>query len=157
MSRVLQVFLVLGVSLVAGGAAAGESAHEKKGTGRGAETTDGARPVLWRDPMDLASRDLFYGTGGEKHAPRTGTYTFIKEDLDGSNPKYVVRDDAGVKWKIKLGAEAKPEIAATRLVWAVGYFTDEDYFLPEVRVLKLPPDLHRGKKRFAPDGGCIQT
>jgi hypothetical protein len=51
-----------------------------------------------------------------------------------------------------LGPEAKPEVAATRLVWAVGYFTNEDYFLPEVRVLDLPVDLHRGKKLFARDG-----
>ena len=53
--------------------------------------------------------------------------TFVDEDLKGSNPKFVVRDAAGVKWKIKLGTEARPETAATRLVWAVGYSADEDY------------------------------
>jgi hypothetical protein len=37
-------------------------------------------------------------------------------------------------------------------VWAVGYFTDEDYFQPEVRVLDLPGNLHRGQKLFARDG-----
>jgi hypothetical protein len=143
---------VLVASIVLSGTASGKSRPRDKATDRSAETTKGARPVLWREPADLESRDLFYGIGGPKHTPRPGTFKFIKEDLDGSNPKYLVRHDAGVKWKLKLGPEAKPEVAATRLVWAVGYFTDEDYFLPEVRVLNLPGDLHRGKKLFARNG-----
>ena len=152
MSRVLQLVTVLLAFTLGGTSAPGKAPHKDKATDQGAETTKGARPVLWREPADLESRDLFYGIGGSKHAPRPGQFKFIKEDLDGSNPKYLVRDDAGVKWKIKLGPEAKPEVAATRLVWAVGYFTDEDYFLPEVRVLDLPTKLHRGKKLFTPDG-----
>jgi hypothetical protein len=152
MSRVLQLIIVLLVSSTAGVSTFGKSPSKDKATDRTAETTEGARPVLWREPADLESRDLFYGIGGAKHAPRAGAYKFIKEDLDGSNPKYAVRDDAGVKWKIKLGTEAKPEVAAARLVWAVGYFTDEDYFLPEGRVQGLPAKLHRGQKLFAPDG-----
>jgi hypothetical protein len=152
MSRVLQLVIVLLAFTAIGAPASGKSHPKNKATVRRAETTEGAPPVLWREPADLESRDLFYGIGGPKLAPRPGTFKFIKEDLDGSNPKYLVRDDAGMKWKLKLGAEAKPEVAATRLVWAVGYFTDEDYFLPEVRVLDLPADLHRGKKLFARDG-----
>src|ERR1700676_1910315 len=71
--------------------------------------------VLWRDPTDIRSRNLRYGPGGQKHEPR-GSFTFEKEDLDGTNPKYVVRDESGVKWKLKLGVEAKPETVASRLV-----------------------------------------
>jgi hypothetical protein len=152
MLRVLQLVTFLVAFTAIGGSTSGKSPHKDKATDRRAETTEGARPVLWREPLDLESSDLFYGIGGPEHVPRPGTFKFIKEDLDGSNPKYLVRDDTGVKWKIKLGPEAKPEVAATRLVWAVGYFTNEDYFLPEVRVLDLPRDLHRGQKLFAPDG-----
>ena len=72
--------------------------------------------VLWRDPADITSRDLFYGPGGKQHEPR-GPFTFVKEDLDGSNPKFVVRDPDGVKWKVKLGMEARPETAASRIAW----------------------------------------
>jgi hypothetical protein len=57
-----------------------------------------------------------------------------------------------VKWKIKLGAEAKPEVAASRLVWAAGYFTAEDYYLPELKVTGMPARLHRGKQFIAADG-----
>src|SRR5579862_9854801 len=64
--------------------------------------------VLWRNPLDLSSRNLFYGSGGEQHQP-AGDYTFVKEDLAGTNPKFVVRDAKGVKWSVKLGIEAQPE------------------------------------------------
>jgi hypothetical protein len=57
-----------------------------------------------------------------------------------------------VKWKVKLGEEARPETVASRLVWAVGYFTDEDYFVPDLQVANMPPKLHRGQKLVDPDG-----
>src|SRR5262249_32291847 len=78
--------------------------------------------------------------------------TFVEEDLGGSNPKLVVRDRDGVKWKVKLGGEARPETVASRLVWAVGYFTNQDYFLPEIRIENPPRRLHRGQKLVRPDG-----
>ena len=87
--------------------------------------------VLWREPTDIKTRDLFWGPGGEDHAPK-GKLTYIKENLNGINPKIDVKDENGIKWGVKFGVEAKPETAATRLVWAVGYFTNEDYYLPEI-------------------------
>ncbi|MGH9401916.1 MAG: hypothetical protein ACRD2P_07410 [Terriglobia bacterium] len=114
-----------------------------------AESAPGA--VLWRYPTDIASRNLFYGPGGKQHAPGA-TFIFVSEDFSGSNPKYEVRDLAGNKWKIKLGPEARPEIAATRLVWAVGYFTNEDYYIPEVQVQNLPSHVKRGQKWIGPGG-----
>jgi len=132
------------------GPIAGQSIETAKHVKEAEESS--APAVLWREPADIATRDLYYGPGGMEHAPRSTTFTFVKEDLDGTNPKFVVRDTDGVKWKIKLGAEAKPETAATRFVWAVGYFADEDYFAPQVRVLELPAHLHRGGKLVAPDG-----
>jgi hypothetical protein len=110
-----------------------------------------AGAVVWQDPSDIASRDLYYGPGGEKDQPQ-GPFTFEKEDMDGSNPKFVVRDRDGVKWKVKLGTEARPETAASRLVWAVGYFTDEDYFLPDFKAGAMPAHLRRGQELVAVDG-----
>src|ERR1700678_783222 len=104
-----------------------------------------AGAVVWQDPGDIASRDLYYGPGGEKDQPH-GPFTFEKEDLDGSNPKFVVRDRDGVKWKVKLGTEARPETVASRLVWSVGYFTDEDYFLADFKADAMPAHLHRGQE-----------
>src|ERR1700760_1414072 len=59
------------------------------------------RPVLtelWREPSDIRSENLLYGAGGKEHEPH-GPFTFVKEDLDGTNPKYNVRDSDGTKWK----------------------------------------------------------
>lgn len=86
-------------------------------------------PALWlsgANQMDIASRDVFYGPRGKEHEPH-GTFWFIKEDLDGTSPKLIVKDDQGVKWNAKLGSEAQPETAASRLTWAVGFFAIEDY------------------------------
>lgn len=110
-----------------------------------------AQGLFWHEPEDISSRDLFYGPGGKEHQPH-GPYTFVKEDLKGSNPKYVVRDGNGVQWKVKLGVEARPETVATRVVWAVGYYANEDYFLPDLQIANLPAHLHRGQKLISPDG-----
>lgn len=109
-----------------------------------------ARAILWRDPMDIPSLNLRYGVGGEDHQPR-GTFTFVQEDMEGTNPKLDVRDQDGVKWKVKLGAEARPEVVASRLVWAAGYFTTEDYFVEELHIQGLPSHLHRGQDQVGPN------
>lgn len=63
-----------------------------------------------------------------------GKMAFIKEKMNGAHSKFDVRDENGVKWGVKLGSEAQPETAATRLVWAVGYFANEDYYITELAV-----------------------
>jgi len=118
-----------------------------------AEITANGAALLWSNPTDITSRNLFYGPGGKDHQPR-GTFTFIKEDLDGTSPKFVVRDQDGVKWKVKLGSEARPETVASRLTWAVGYFANEDYFVSRLEVQNMPPHLHRGQKFVAHDGSA---
>jgi len=60
-------------------------------------------------------------------------------------------DENGVKWRVKLGVEARPEVVATRLVWAVGYYANEDYFVPELRVEGMP-HLKRGQNLVSKDG-----
>ena len=115
-----------------------------------AEITEQGPNELWRVPRDIATRNLFYGPGGKAHAPQ-GTFTFVKEDLNGSNPKIDVTDRNGTKWKVKMGVEARPETVASRLVWAIGYFATEDYFMSVLRVKEMPR-LHRGRRYVTPDG-----
>jgi hypothetical protein len=93
--------------------------------------------VIWQDPGDISSKDLFYGRGGEEGQPRP-PFTFLDQDKHDSNPKFDVRDANGHKWRVKLGAEARPEIVASRLLWAVGYITEDDYCLQSAKV----PGLH---------------
>jgi hypothetical protein len=116
-----------------------------------AEITTNAPPILWHNPTDISSRNLFYGPGGKDHEPR-GAFTFTKEDMDGTSPKFFVRDQDGVKWKVKLGSEARPETVASRLTWGIGYFANEDYFVSKLQVQDLPAHLHRGQKFVGRDG-----
>ena len=145
MSRSLKALSAAAAIVLMTAAGARLTAKSVKGQPEVAEITGQGRPVLWREPVDIATRDLLYGSGGKKHVPR-GPFTFDKEDLGGSNPKFDIRAADGAKWKVKLGIEARPETAAARLVWAAGYFVNDDYYVPELRVEGLPRKLHRGGK-----------
>ena len=57
----------------------------------------------------------------------------------------------GSSGESSLGREARPETAASRLLWAVGYSANEDYFVPDLRVEHMQR-LKRGQKLVAPDG-----
>ncbi len=39
-----------------------------------------AQGTLWTDPVDIQSRNLFYGPGGKEHQPKETTFTFVDED-----------------------------------------------------------------------------
>ena len=111
-----------------------------------------APAVLWREPTDIKTRDLYWGAGGEQDAPR-GNLTFIQEKFNGTNPKFDVRDENGIRWGVKFGKEARTEVTATRLVWAVGYLTNEDYYIAHLPAKGLPR-LSRGDQYI--EHGAIQ-
>ncbi len=100
-------------------------------------------PVLWHEPTDIGSLDLYYGQGGNKHQPKP-PFTFVEEDRDGTNPKFDAKDADGKTWRCKVGDEARPEVVASRLLWAVGYYANDDYLLPESEISGLK--MHRGSK-----------
>jgi hypothetical protein len=108
------------------------------------------RAVIWKNPGDIASRNLIYGPGSPEHAP-VEPFRFIKENKKGESPKFDVEDARGVVWSVKLGAEAQAETVATRLVWAVGYFAEEAYYFDEARIENLPK-LSRGREFVLSDG-----
>ncbi|MDD5544105.1 MAG: hypothetical protein PHX83_13120 [Acidobacteriia bacterium] len=108
--------------------------------------------LMWRDPGDVAALNTFYGAGGEAHAPNPhGHFTFIKEDMNGTSPKFYVEDEQGVRWIAKMGQEPEAETAATRLLWAAGYFVDEDYYLDYLEVRGISK-LKRGQEFISDDG-----
>jgi len=139
-TRAFTPFLVISLSVLA--FAAPKKASKEAGD---------APAVLWEDPADIATRDMINGPGGADHQPK-GPFKFVKEDLNGTNPKFVITGGDGVKWKVKLGEEAHPETVASRLVWAAGYFADEEYFLPGFQVEGIPSSLRRGAKFIEANG-----
>jgi hypothetical protein len=95
-------------------------------------------PILWQEPTDIESRDLFQGPGGEVMRPDLSRVSFMRDQSGGYSINYRVKDGAGKTWVAKLGKEAQPETAAARLMWAVGYKTEINYLIPCVHIQGAP-------------------
>src|SRR6185503_13770244 len=89
---------------------------------------------LWREPSDIASRNLYLGPGGEAMKPDLKKVTLIEEKETSRSAKFRVRDALGREWMVKVGGDAQAEVAASRIVWAVGYYTDVSYLVPRVEI-----------------------
>ena len=125
-SNKLRVFLILAIIL--GCFSVQVDNAKTKGKKRIPEGT----PVLWRQPTDISSRDLFLGPGGEAMRPDLRRLTVLKEEKGGYSKKYRVRDASGREWVAKIGKEAQSETAAVRLLWGLGYVTEVNYLAPQV-------------------------
>lgn len=107
--------------------------------------------LVWSDPGDIRSKDLFHGPGGEENQPKLPV-KFVAEDRNGHSSKLDVEDASGKKWKAKLGLEGQSEVVASRLMWAVGYFANQNYFVRDLEVQGLPSKLHRGQGHVTAPG-----
>lgn len=87
-----------------------------------------ANARIWSNPGPVASRDLYWGSGAEARAPK-GPFVFLEEKRSGTTPKIVVTDAAGTTWDVKFDVEAHSDVAANRLMWALGYPVPEAYYL----------------------------
>lgn len=95
--------------------------------------------TLWKEPAAIEGLDLFYGLGGPEGAPdASATFTFVRRSTSGTSKKIIVKDDKGKEWTVKFGSEARPETAASRIVWAMGYHVDEDYFVKRAHIEGWP-------------------
>lgn len=94
---------------------------------------------LWVEPGDIASRNLFYGPGGARLAPRPDVpYRFKKLDTKGHSGGYDVEDPEGRKWDVKIGDEAQSETVVSRILWAIGYHQPVTYYVPRWRMTGGP-------------------
>jgi hypothetical protein len=91
------------------------------------------KAVMW-ERVKISQRDLFYGPGGKEMLPDLSKITFIKEEKQGHNKKYRIKDGSGRTWVAKLGREAQSETAAVRLLWALGYKTEINYLVPMITI-----------------------
>lgn len=91
------------------------------------------KPVLW-EQVNIADRDLYLGPGGEAMKPDVSTVTFLKEETQGHNKKYRIKDAKGMEWVAKFGSEAQPETAAVRILYGLGYKTEINYLVPKLTI-----------------------
>jgi hypothetical protein len=97
--------------------------------------TQSTRPSrIWEDRGPIQDLDLYWANGSPERAP-LGPFTFLSEDLNGTNPKAQVRDAKGVLWGVKWDEEVQGEIAASRLAWAMGLRVDETYHVTTGKIL----------------------
>jgi hypothetical protein len=90
-----------------------------------------ARARVW-SPTRVEAMDLRRGPGG-RHAfvPETTVdCTYVPVELDGRTPKFICQLPNGERVKVKHGrdnGEVYAEVAATRLLWALGFGADQVY------------------------------
>lgn len=108
---------------------------------------------LWVEPADLESRDLLHGVGGAAGAPRPGeTFRFDSKESRGHSTGYYVFGADGRKWKVKVGDEAQSEVAASRLLWAIGYRQPVLYYVERWTMTGGPADpAEPGRFRLVSD------
>ena len=108
----------------------GISAQKRK---KPAANVGHGKNVLW-ERVDVARQDLFHGPGGEAMQPDLSRIKFIKQEKGGHNKKYRIVDGSGRTWVAKLGTEARPETAAVRLLYGLGYKTEINYLVPTITI-----------------------
>src|SRR5258706_14142323 len=65
---------------------------------------------FWKQPGDLAGRDLFHGPWGRDPAPDpAATYTFVARKHQGTNPPGTVLDPAGREWHANTPPPTDPQ------------------------------------------------
>ena len=135
---VLAILALLSVWNFHTGPAKGTGGTDKeKLTGK---ALDPGQNLLWIDPGDVASYDFTFGIGGSESQPQP-PFEFVNEDFSGTSKKINVTDARGTKWNLKWGHESRPSVFCTRLLWALGYFVETEYFLQKGRV----NDVHGGQ------------
>jgi hypothetical protein len=107
---------------------------------------------FWAEPSDLASRDLFWGPGGQANAPDPNwVWTFKARDNTGFSPSFDVQDPKGAEWSAKLGAEAQAEVVASRLMWALGFHQPATYYVKRWSITGEKWSGPQDPARFRPD------
>ncbi len=119
------VYLLVLISLVS----AGHAQKNKKSV----RAIPPGKAVMW-EPVKTSALDMFEGPGGAAMRPDLSSIKFLKEEKRGHNKKFRISDGSGHVWIAKLGREAQPETAATRLLYGLGYKTEITYLVPTLTI-----------------------
>jgi hypothetical protein len=108
---------------------------------------------LWVAPEP--NRDLFWGVGGRALAPDPkAAYTVVDMKRGGFSRGYTVKDDNDREWSVKFPPEASTEVAASRILWGIGYHQPPVYYLAEWQARKAAspnPQLPARFRERSPD------
>lgn len=83
----------------------------------------------------IAQRDLFYGPGGRELVPRAdAAFRFLEKDTSGMSTNFEVVDAQGRHYDAKFGHEVRAEVAASRILWAIGFYQAPLYYVPAWKI-----------------------
>ena len=99
--------------------------------------------MLWKERPPLTTEEWMLGPWGKNAAPQP-PFHFIKENLNGTNPKVDVSDAEGRRWVVKFGGEVHSDVFAARLSYALGYAASPTYLVSS-GVIEDVPGLTRAK------------
>jgi hypothetical protein len=108
------------------------------------------RHRLWHEVDTDAANDLRYGPGGAEYVPRP-PFQFAEELLTGSHPCIAVTDAKQRRWRVKWGAEAKPEAFCVRFAASCGYFAEVTHYVASGCIEGITT-LDRARAMIADDG-----
>lgn len=106
------------------------------GIGKAFAQTAPAMPegvIIW-EQVDIPSRDTFRGATSEGIVPALDKVELMGRQSGGNNLKYRLKDKNGREWVVKIADESQAEVAANRLLWALGYRTEIDQIVPKISI-----------------------
>lgn len=129
------------------------------GTAQDPKPQSGDIAQLWVKPE--SRRDLFWGVGGKRLAPDPqAVYTVVEIKRGGFSRGYTVVDPKKREWSVKFPPEAAPEVAASRILWGIGYHQPPVYYLSEWQAEKATspnPQLPARFRERTPDFHGLDT
>jgi hypothetical protein len=110
---------------------------------------------LWRDPGNVAALDFAGSMAAPVNAPKP-PFTFLREDMSGTQPKVFAHDASGSTWNVKFGFEVRPESFCWRVVRACGYFAEPNFFVAAGKFEGFQPTKRKDPSLHA-DGSFIDA
>ncbi|MEP6782082.1 MAG: hypothetical protein ABI983_00345 [Acidobacteriota bacterium] len=95
-----------------------------------------SRATVWQEPPPIATANL----GADPTDPHEVTCTFEISHLNGTAPKFDCRTENGDRLRVKYGRspEIPSEVAATRLMHAIGFGADDMMLVEKLRCYGCP-------------------
>lgn len=91
---------------------------------------DATMDELWREPRNLAARDLYAGEFPSSAPDSRDRFVVTGTKTSGTQSGYDVKDSKGREWSVKVGIESRVEVTVSRIVGAIGYHQPPVYYVP---------------------------